>query len=1110
MPRFDQATAGNLTTLTGSEEFGAWSGGAYKNVLASVIKSYIETSIGESFSILVGDTGYPDYITDGAADQTEVNAAITTAYSRGGGIVYLQAQSFSLTGQIIMKPGVALVGLSRSGTILFMSTDYSNAVVSIDGASNCKISDLTIDGNSGVISATSGDNTRNGITISGACTNVLIENVTAQNTPGNGFYSESSSITSNVLLMNCETDTAGTRGAYIQSDGVNIIGGHYHDSVYHDGVQFEACEDGLALGVHAYDNSVKGFECQVGASNIEFSNCHSYGNGGAGVEVANGCTDINISGCYVFNNDGTGVSFKQEAGNPCIGGTISDCTIYGNGVAAVATGISGVTISGCYEITITNSSIYGNARHGVLVQNGGIGTVTNAQRVEVKNNRIYNNSQLVSVGDGVAIYGDVESVLVLDNTIYDNQGVATQRYGVQINASTVLNTRVKRNEIFDNATGDILDNGTDTQYESGSGIKQSRVSITVDATGSGADYECDGTADDVQIQAAIDAVNAAGGGFVDLASITFNTNDTIILKDGVSLRGQDWDTIIKIAAADTYVITNENTSTTGDTRAAVYNMTIDGNSALTHTTDVQAGIRFFGVKYPIIENVQLKDNYGMGVWITETTGDATAGVFSIVRGNKVTNSGHHNISVDSGGGVVEDNYCDGTTNYDNIQVDTADRFRVVNNTCKNATRDNIRAMTYTDQTNEETLISGNVCDTGVHNIMATTNTAGVTQRRTIISDNHCINSTGWSIVAIRNPKTTIADNIVTPGADTTYTVYVKDSDGSLVTGNQSDATVASGGRGAYIENSDYCTITSNSFSNHDQQGIELSGSNYGVISDNNLFGNRTGVELTNSSYSVVSSNNISDCSFRGVEENGTADYNFVDGNKFYAITSDIVTLIGAHSYIGDNMGLAATRNRTRSADYTVTSADNIINISASGAARTITLPSVDNRSEDDPVLIVKTDTSANNVTIVPDGTDTVNGTSSVLLRGQRSSVLLRAEQNGNNWVVVSSYDTTANSFYEQGNITGAITFTRVNGRTITATLTGNITPTITNGVVKGDRLTLILTQDGTGSRTVTWPSNFKKAGGTLTLSTAAGAVDVIEAEWDGSNWREVSRSMGLA
>lgn len=98
--------------------------------------------------------------------------------------------------------------------------------------------------------------------------------------------------------------------------------------------------------------------------------------------------------------------------------------------------------------------------------------------------------------------------------------------------------------------------------------------------------------------------------------------------------------------------------------------------------------------------------------------------------------------------------------------------------------------------------------------------------------------------------------------------------------------------------------------------------------------------------------------------------------------------------------------------------------------------------------------------------------------------------------------------HSQGNVTGATTFNRVNGDQIIATLTGNITITLTSGNVPGDTLTLMLAQDGTGSRTATWPSNAKFGkGGTLILSTTASAIDVITFRWDGTNWREISRSM---
>jgi len=101
-------------------------------------------------------------------------------------------------------------------------------------------------------------------------------------------------------------------------------------------------------------------------------------------------------------------------------------------------------------------------------------------------------------------------------------------------------------------------------------------------------------------------------------------------------------------------------------------------------------------------------------------------------------------------------------------------------------------------------------------------------------------------------------------------------------------------------------------------------------------------------------------------------------------------------------------------------------------------------------------------------------------------------------------------YYSQGSVTGATTFNRANGSHVAATLTGNITVTLTAGINEGDELTLELIQDGTGSRTVTWPANFKKAGGTLTLSTGVAAVDLIKARYDGTNWVEVARALNVS
>lgn len=88
-------------------------------------------------------------------------------------------------------------------------------------------------------------------------------------------------------------------------------------------------------------------------------------------------------------------------------------------------------------------------------------------------------------------------------------------------------------------------------------------------------------------------------------------------------------------------------------------------------------------------------------------------------------------------------------------------------------------------------------------------------------------------------------------------------------------------------------------------------------------------------------------------------------------------------------------------------------------------------------------------------------------------------------------------------LTDAATVVYATGGVLTTlakvTLGGNRTLSIT-GAVAGSAGTLIVIQDGTGSRTLTLPGGSKAAGGAFTLSTAAGAVDVLAWVYDGTSY----------
>lgn len=82
-----------------------------------------------------------------------------------------------------------------------------------------------------------------------------------------------------------------------------------------------------------------------------------------------------------------------------------------------------------------------------------------------------------------------------------------------------------------------------------------------------------------------------------------------------------------------------------------------------------------------------------------------------------------------------------------------------------------------------------------------------------------------------------------------------------------------------------------------------------------------------------------------------------------------------------------------------------------------------------------------------------------------------------------------------GNTSGAVAVDYEDGNTQTLTLTGNATSlTISNWPASGDEgvLKLYITQDGTGSRTLSLSSAYKTPGGSgVTLSTGAADVDVL-------------------
>ncbi len=85
------------------------------------------------------------------------------------------------------------------------------------------------------------------------------------------------------------------------------------------------------------------------------------------------------------------------------------------------------------------------------------------------------------------------------------------------------------------------------------------------------------------------------------------------------------------------------------------------------------------------------------------------------------------------------------------------------------------------------------------------------------------------------------------------------------------------------------------------------------------------------------------------------------------------------------------------------------------------------------------------------------------------------------------------------NVSGATTFDVSTGSIFKANVTGDITSLALTNAVAGTSTTLILTQGAT-TGTLTAGASWLWAGGTKTLSTSTGDVDIISVVYDGTNY----------
>ena len=363
-------------------------------------------------------------------------------------------------------------------------------------------------------------------------------------------------------------------------------------------------------------------------------------------------------------------------------------------------------------------------------------------------------------------------------------------------------------------------------------------------TESDCDYLCDGTDDQVEINAAIQALPSGGGEIVILDG-TYNITATIAMdKDNVKLSGNGNATVLRRmwdSSTGEGVITI--TATNGG--CCVENIFIDGNNSV-YSSSSNYGIYLYSSSNnnTITGNTCNNNNNGIGLSSSSN---------NTITGNTCNNNNNSGIYLysSSNNNTITGNTCNNNNNY-GIYLPSSNNNTITGNTCNN----NYNGIELYSSSNNNT-ITGNTCNNNYNGIEL------YSSNNNTITGNTCNNNYNGIELSSSSNNNTITGN--TCNNNNNGIELSSSSNNNTITGNTCNNNNNSG---IYLYSSNNNTITGNTCNNN-YNGIELySSSNNNTITGNTCIrGEGTSSDYTSSQYTIrlngatnnynlISSNNI--------------------------------------------------------------------------------------------------------------------------------------------------------------------------------------------------------------------------------------------------------------
>lgn len=409
--------------------------------------------------VVVGATGDVGLITDGTADDVQIQSALDSVAAAGGGVVFIQKGNYNITATLEIDNNTHLMGagwatnlVADDNTVMVLQNeDFTNGA---GGNSYIMVSDLQIDGNNLTDAVTAADGTFTFDYV----TDSVIERVRVINSCKEGIKVRHSS---DISISGCHIDrTPETAAGIIAATGSTNVSITNNVAVDCYGEAFGA--------YYATNVTISGNTSRI----VSRGRGHILFEGASGNEVAD-CAAV---------------------GNTLITDYYGINVISGKGIAIVGNKISHFSDSALDGIQISGASLYVNVSNNVLhsIARNGISIINTGRRIVINGNNIINPSTAASATyhgiNCVATGGALRDMSISDNGISDDRGgSALMQNGIfiNVNSQTVDSVTVADNRIVGHLNATLATSGTITNYDfnnNNGATTSSHASFAVDPT----------------------------------------------------------------------------------------------------------------------------------------------------------------------------------------------------------------------------------------------------------------------------------------------------------------------------------------------------------------------------------------------------------------------------------------------------------------------------------------------------------------------------------------------------------------------------------------------------------------------------------------------------